>query len=219
MLLHAFTSQPTFPSQAAVVMAQHPIMQSLLHCLVLDNSSTVVSVGITMLTKLLPIIAVHACEDLKRFLPWLFVILARIICWKIRKITNIVDPQDSNGVGLDPDVLRDMFEEEDEPQDSVIDNRNTLPIREDLEWERLELIFTGISGAYPPPHQFFSFLYFLFPCNVLRFLRYPVSYLTDSDAESPYTVSWEDALDEGLIRSKSEVCSVHCLLMPMPPLM
>lgn len=205
MLLHAFTSQPTFPTQAAVAMAQHPIMQSLLHSLVLDNSSTVVSVGIRMLTKLLPIFAVHACEDLKRILPWLFVILARIICWKIRKITNVVDPQDNSELGLDPDVLRDMFEEEDETQDYIVDNRNTLPIRPDLEWERLDVVFTGINATNPPPHQFFSFLYYLFPCNVLRFLRYSVSYLTDSGVETPYTVSWEEALDEGLIRSKSEV--------------
>ncbi|TCD68893.1 hypothetical protein EIP91_009443 [Steccherinum ochraceum] len=203
MLLHAYTSQAAFPSQAAM-MAEHPLMQSLLHCLVLDNSSTVVAIGVTMVTKLLPIFAVHACENLKRILPWLFVILARIICWKIRKITNLIDPQDNVELGFDPEILRDIFEEEDQPQDNIIDNRNTLPICDDLEWERLELVFTGISGANPPPHQFFSFLYFLFPCNVLRFLRYPVSYLTDSTVESPYTVNWEDALDEDLIRSKSE---------------
>ncbi|THH33932.1 hypothetical protein EUX98_g268 [Antrodiella citrinella] len=193
-----------FPTRAAVVMAQHPLTQSLLHSLVLDNSSTIVSVGITMLAKCLPIFAVYACEDLKRILPWLFVILARIICWKIRKISNVVDPQDGTKLGLDPDVLRDMFEDEEEELDSILDNRNTLPIRSDLDWTRLDVVFSGINATNPPPHQFFSFLYYLFPCNSLRFLRYPVSYLTDNNLETPYSVSWEEALDEGLIRSKSE---------------
>ncbi|KAG6376377.1 hypothetical protein JVT61DRAFT_2362 [Boletus reticuloceps] len=81
-LLDCFTSDPEFKLHAAVF-ARHPLMNSLLNSLLLDNSSTTCTIGLTMLVKLLPIFAVKACEELKIFLPRLFAILARTICWEV----------------------------------------------------------------------------------------------------------------------------------------
>ncbi|CCM02390.1 uncharacterized protein FIBRA_04488 [Fibroporia radiculosa] len=80
----------------------------------------------------------------------------------------------------------------------------TPPIREDIEWVRLEQTFDGGTSSAPSAHRYFTALYYLFPCNVIRFLRYPVRYLSDSGLDSPYTIGWDEALDEDKIRSTSE---------------
>ena len=76
---------------------------------------------------------------------------------------------------------------------------------------RNEAPVDGATSAAPSPHQYFTFLYYLFPCNVIRFLRWPVKYFQEGGLESPYTVEWEDALDEDQIKSKSEVRVVTSL--------
>lgn len=202
-LLNAFTTENDFPDSAASVMSSHMVTQSLLHSLTFDNSTTLCTVGLTLLTKLLPIFAVKACEDLKRILPWLFVVLARMICWKQRSKSTYqqLTPAD---LGLDAEIVGETV---DTAESEFIDNRNKLPIRPDLEWDRLDLVFGAAVPIPPSPHQFFQFLYYLFPCNTLRFLRCPVTYLNENNEESPYTLSWEEALDEAMIRSKAEVRS------------
>ncbi|KAF9246273.1 hypothetical protein BU15DRAFT_70380 [Melanogaster broomeanus] len=193
ILLNCFTSDPEFQSLAAGL-ADHPLMDKLLNSLLLDNSSTVCTIGLTVLAKLLPIFAVKACEELKVMLPRLFVILARIICWKER--TPSISP---------PPVVTDetnahsaVSEKPDEYDASA-----SLELRPELGWERLELTFNAASSA-PSSDACFSCLYYLFPCNLIRFLRGPVAYLQERGYETPYTVNWEDALDEDNIRSKSE---------------
>ncbi|KAI0079900.1 hypothetical protein K474DRAFT_1590953 [Panus rudis PR-1116 ss-1] len=202
LFLNSYTSQAEFPDAAAASMASHMLMHALLYSLIFDNSSTLCTIGLTVLTKLLPIFAVKAGEDLKRLLPRLLIALARIICWKQRPLSTLRDLSPEQ-LGVDPEVAKDLNEDIPEEEDDL-DNTNKLPIRPDLEWNRLEAVFSGTSSGIPPPHQFFAFLYYLFPCNTLRFLRFPVSYLADNNVESLYTVDWEEALDEDMIRSKSE---------------
>lgn len=179
-------------------------MQSLINSLVLDNSSTECTVGITVLTKLLPIFAVKASEQLKRLLPSLLVILGRLICWETRQPESSLPALSMvGGRNQDSDVLIEPTI--DDPGDPVArDSSAYLPIRPEVEWERLEQTFTGATSA-PPLQRYFAFLYYLFPCNTVRFLRRPARYLSRNELESPYTLSWEDALDEDKIRSKSEV--------------
>lgn len=194
ILLDCFTSDPEFQLHAADF-ARHSLINSVLNSLLLDNSSTVCTIGLTVLVKLLPVFAVKACEELKILLPRLFVVLAKIICWEERPSSIppsplIVDDSDRHfGV---------------EKQANEYGGPAVPDIRPELGWERLESSLTRSSA--PPSDAYFSCLYYLFPSNLLCFVRGPTAYLRDREFESPYTISWEDALDEDNIRSKSEVC-------------
>ncbi|KAI8998572.1 hypothetical protein BD414DRAFT_533409 [Trametes punicea] len=210
ILLNAYTSQPSFPDHAHVL-ASHPLMVSLLYSLTFDNSSTVCTIALTILIKLLPIFAVKACEQLKRLLPHFLIVLARIICWKERQssapiIPVLPDPEDSD----DEEALAS-----DDDGDTDREGSRPLPIREDIEWERLELTFDGPASKAPSPDRYFTFLYYLFPCNTIRFLRYPVRYLSDNGVDSLYAMDWEDAVDEDKIRSKSESLLRKHVLHPL----
>ncbi|KIK49299.1 hypothetical protein CY34DRAFT_797250 [Suillus luteus UH-Slu-Lm8-n1] len=197
ILLNRYTSEPLFQPLAAAL-ADHPFLDSLLNSLLLDNSSTICTIGLTVIVKLLPIFAVKACEELKMMLPRLLAILARIICWKERSVSK---PAFEEGV---EDI--DECSVNDDAKVSAINEftaSSNLPLRPGLGWDRLELMFNAASSA-PPPGIYFSCLYYLFPCNLLRFLRGPSAYLNDRRYESPFSISWEDVLDEDNIRSKSE---------------
>ncbi|KAJ7694239.1 hypothetical protein B0H17DRAFT_981160 [Mycena rosella] len=187
ILLNLHTSVTSFQSSANVL-ATHPLMSSLLHSLLLDNSSTLCIIGLSILVKLLPILAVEACEDLKSILPRLLSILARILCWRERPPPT--SPQS-------PEEGLPAIEQE------LDDTGPTISVRSDFSWQVLEQSFNTASST-PSPRQYYTLLYYLFPCNVLKFLRSPVLYLTSNNVESPYTVDWEAALDQQKIRSKSE---------------
>ncbi len=152
-----------------------------------------------------------ACEDLKRLLPSLYVVLARIVCWETRQPYTLPDLASEATRSRDPNILLEPVVD-DKRDEFASDNSNRLHVRSELEWARLDKTFTGTASSAPPRQQYFAYLYFLFPCNTIRFLRGPVSYLTERDLESPYTVSWEDALDDDKIRSTSEVSGLHSII-------
>jgi hypothetical protein len=172
-------------------------MTSLLLSLFSDNSAAVCNIGITIFAKLLPVFAIHVREELKAMLPKLLIILARIICWKDRP------------AALERD--KDIPAESDIIQDLESEVFRSLNLRPDLHWERLESILLATAAPAPVPNPLFCALYFLFPCNVFEFYRAPIAYLNANQVECPYTVPWEDILDEDEFRSKSEVstCSSH----------
>ncbi|KAI0670310.1 hypothetical protein C8Q78DRAFT_1191212 [Trametes maxima] len=210
ILLNAYTSQPSFAEHAGVL-ASHPLMISLIYSLIFDNSSTVCTIALSVLIKLLPIFAVKACEPLKRLLPHLMVVLARILCWKERRSSSPIIPVLPNPEDTDEE---DSLATEDD-DDVVLEGPTPLTIRDDIDWERLKLTFDGPASKAPSPDRYFTFLYYLFPCNTIRFLRYPVRYLTDNQVDSLYDVGWEEALDEYKIRSKSEPLLRRHVLHPL----
>ncbi|KAI0818775.1 hypothetical protein BC629DRAFT_1579276 [Irpex lacteus] len=131
------TSQPGFPAHAAVL-AAHPLMQSVINSLTLDNSSTECTIGITVVTKLLPIFAVKASEDLKRLLPSFFFILGRLVCWETRHPESSLPAWPSQAGGQRRQ--RSHRPAIDDPHDPV--SVSHLHIRPEVEWERLEQTFT-----------------------------------------------------------------------------
>jgi hypothetical protein len=196
MFLDLYTSQPSFP---AAVLAKHPLMGTLELCLLLDKSSTVCTIGLTLFVKLFPLLAVQAGEDLKRMLPQLLAILARIICWRERLPSN--DTYESNELEND-DVPMDM----EFSQDLEDESRRTFHLRSEIIWQQLESAFyTTTASSAPSPRPYFTFLYYLFPCNVLNFLRNSSAYLDAHHLESPYVEKWAEVLDEDEIRSRAEV--------------
>lgn len=198
MLLNSYTSSLSFDKLSAV-MAAHPIISSILFSLFLDTSSTVCTAGLTLLVKLLPIFAVHARDKLRSMLPRLLAILARILSWKER-------PPSASPAPLD-EPLDAEFEQELENEANRL-----LPIRSDLEWKRLELTFNATTSMPPSPRAYFTILYYLYPSNVLKFLRGPIAYLVSNAVRSPYTLDWDKALLEDEIRRKSEVRIIRHVL-------
>jgi hypothetical protein len=187
-----FASRPSFSSSASIL-AKHPLISSLLNSVLLDNSPTACTIGLTLLVKLLPIFAAEAREQLKLVLPTLFAILARILCWKEK-------PPFLEGDGMD---------RAESGQEMVFEVQPTLDLRPGFHWQRLEPTFKTTSSRSPSPRSFFTTLYYLFPWNLFRFLRRSVSFLTQNNTECPYAVGWAEVVDELEVWRKGEVKELH----------
>lgn len=166
-------------------------MRSLQRSLFFDYSSTVCTIGISLFVKLLPFFAAYAREDLKNMLPTLLAILARLMCWKERPP---IKGRDSNDTDIE-------FERELENEANRV-----FSISPDVKWERLEMTF-NLNPHPPSPSSrpLFTVLYYLYPANMLMFLRTPVKYLITSAVDCPYKGTWEQTLDQDQIRRTSEV--------------
>ena len=199
-LLNRYTAEPLF-DQHGCVLAPHPLMSSIFTSLLVDNSTTTCTIGLTILTKLLPIFAVQDCGALKRMLPQLFAILARILCWRERGTPTSPPTPIPEGVALD----ESSSTTESNYSERAIESGRVLDTNPDLQWERLELSFDATAAPAPSSQQYFAFLYYLFPCNLIAFLRNPIGYFRDRNVERPYAVDWEDVLDHEQIKIKSEV--------------
>ncbi|KAF9533539.1 hypothetical protein CPB83DRAFT_480311 [Crepidotus variabilis] len=199
-LLNMFTNAPSF-SKAASVLPKHQLMQHLLWSLLFDSSSTVATLGVTLLVKLLPSIAVRAPDTLKPMLPKLLAILARIMCWKERPAslslvpsTSIFNPDENQRI--DESLEREL-ERETNPSLSL----HVLP---SIQWERLDMTFNHAASLPPSSRNYFTMLYYLYPSNTLRFLRSPVNYLETAGEESPFIDGWIKTFDQDEIRRRSE---------------
>jgi len=197
MLLNLYTSGSSFETSSKVL-AAHPMMTTILHSLMLDNSSTVCTAGLTLLVKLLPVFAVHACEVVKTMLPMLLAVLARLMCWKERPPSDL--PVD--------DLLNEEVEQELENEVNRV-----FPIRSTFKWTRLELTFNATPSIPPSPRPYFTALYYLYPSNVLQFLSNPTLYLVNHTCPSPYTLEWGQVFAEDEIRRRSEVRVSHLRLL------
>jgi hypothetical protein len=184
MLFNIYTSTRAF-EPSSPTLATHPLMLSIIHSLLLDTSATLCAAGLTLLVKLLPIFAVYARKTLKAMFPSYLAILARVLCWKER-----VSPRSTD--------IDSQLRPETEPTP-------LLPLRPDLQWNRLESTFDTTPSPPPCPRTYFTIMYYLYPSNVLQFLSGPAEYLSQSSVLSPYTVEWKKALDQDEIRRRSEV--------------
>lgn len=191
MLLNLHTSGLSFEASSSVL-ATHPLMSDLLSSLLLDNSSTLCAATLTLVVKLLPMFAIHSSEHLKKMLPSLLAILARIVCWRERPPNTPLNSDDSSS--------SPQIQSEHQP-----DSHQVLYPHPDLHWERLEMTFNATVSLAPSPRPYYTALYYLYPSNVLKFLRGPVRYLVSRDLPSPYTVGWDQAFNDESIRRKSEV--------------
>ncbi|KAF8638866.1 hypothetical protein AX17_001922 [Amanita inopinata Kibby_2008] len=189
MLLNIYSSSTAFAS-SATVMARHPLMTRLLVSLLLDNSSTVCSAGLTVVVKMLPVLAVHARDELRAMLPDLMTILARLMCWKERHPSNQV-PSDE---APDADLEREL----------EVEANPILHPHPKWNWERLEMTFNVTTSLPPSPRPYFTTLYYLYPANVLNFLHNPIQYLEDTGLPSPWVEDWNQAINPVETRIRSE---------------
>lgn len=216
-LLDSFITHPSFIEISSSIIS-HPLLTSLLLSLEVDNSSTVCAVELACVIKLLPVAAIGSFQVLVDSLPRLLGILGRVMCWKSRngRTQQMNKVAYSDLLDYNDDTLL-VQAEKNEEQDilEIVENKQLkLTVREDLGWERLERTFDMSTSSLPVPRQYFSILYYLFPCNLVHFLRHPIKYLNDNNVETPFTVGWADALDDLEIRTAGSVSlteNIHCI--------
>ena len=63
----------------------------------------------------------------------------------------------------------------------------------------------SVLSLPPDPRHYFTFLYGVFPCNVIAFIRHPDRYLAAHPCESPYELPWDEIIDEDELKSRCRV--------------
>ncbi|GAA5801571.1 hypothetical protein HPULCUR_007019 [Helicostylum pulchrum] len=135
-----------------------PLFSSMLQSLMYDNSTTLIAISVTNLIMLLP----RICTSLPKFLPQLFYIFARAICW---------------------DQLRDLRKKQSSDAFAY-----TAPTRTVADgWDCVDYTFSKLSAppSNPQTGAFFTSLYGLYPCNFLKFLHKPYAYFTANEFKIP----------------------------------
>ncbi|KAF9150539.1 hypothetical protein BG015_007652 [Linnemannia schmuckeri] len=178
-----------------------PLFDSLLLSLKNDTSPLIVSLGLMTLIMLMPRIP----AALNDRLPELFLILSRILCWpRSRQQLMAVAYQDGNNLTGQTLKSFDEFEESGSSTTDTATNKahstegkaeDVLSSPDDMEYEDIPLHSLGIrwrrygptapggttEGA-PDPTAIFSFLYGMYPCNLLKFLHAPRKYLSEQSS-------------------------------------
>jgi hypothetical protein len=213
--LSDLSSRDDFP---VAEFAKSPLLMTILRSLFIDRSATVFTLELTTVTKILPQMAIKAFPRLKEILSELLAILARALCWKPRTTSTPVGPSLSR---------------RETGSDFVAD----ADVREDLHWQRLgkfesfqlfdayqwkilillyslEFTFDSAPSTIPDASRYLNFLYGIFPCNTLAFIRDPVKYLIDKDCRSPYENPWEEIINVGAIRAHSERLLKNLVIHP-----
>ncbi|CAE6436938.1 unnamed protein product [Rhizoctonia solani] len=181
------------PRKISAPFVRSPLFSSLLFSLQVDRSTTAFSIGITSLIMLLPALAVDGPAQLNAHLPALLMILARVVCWKLRPGGEVKQSK-----------------------------RKWWDVKDELEWKRLgTYAFISLdthvltfqktlhsnqqvcSVAPSETRLYFTFMYGLYPCNTIAFLRSPVAFLRAHEHVSMFTHDWDVVLDEDEIKSCS----------------
>ena len=168
----------------------------LILSLQLDTSTTCVSLGVTTFIMLIPHIPNWIANGGAGGLPTLLSIFARIVDW--RRLGHGWESR----VGDDPE-LQEIRREKDEEFGEIDRLGKRLNVKPSLRWNRLESSFDTTMSTPPNAEHLFTFLYGLFPCNVIRFLRSPIDYLRKASFDSPFEGPWEDMMDEVAVQSRS----------------
>ncbi|KAG2203494.1 hypothetical protein INT47_008221 [Mucor saturninus] len=135
-----------------------PLFESMLKSLMYDNSTTLIAISVTNLIMLLP----RICTSLPKFLPQLFYIFARAICW---------------------DQLRDLRKKQSSEAFAYASPNRTVADG----WDCVDYTFSKLSAppSNPQTGPFFTSLYGLYPCNFLKFLHKPYAYFKENEFMIP----------------------------------
>ncbi|KAI9023736.1 Hamartin protein-domain-containing protein [Phycomyces nitens] len=160
-----------------------PLFNSMLQSLMYDNSTTLIAISVTNMIMLLP----RICTSLPPFLPKLFYIFARALCW---------------------DQLRDMRKNKS-PKGYTSEDRSTSQQEHD-NWDCVDYTFSKLSAppSNPQTGPFFTSLYGLYPCNFLCFLHKPYGYFKTNDFNLP------EEFDEETFRTRTMLQVTRHMLHP-----
>lgn len=160
-----------------------PLFEHLLQCLQIDTSTTVISLALTILIMFMP----HICNSLAKYLPQLFFIYTRVLCWDkygVVRLEEIKAPHSTGG--------KETHRAET-PGSGKEDSAGHI-------WHKLDSSFETATSTTPDVSDFFTFLYGLYPINLVTFIREPYKYLERSD----YRDIEDLDLDEETIRIRTE---------------
>lgn len=168
-----------------------PLFDHLLKCLENDTSTTVISLALTILIMFMP----HLCNSLAEYLPRLFAIYTRVLCWdKFGVVRLDVHSSLSNYSRGSPTLSS---------RDSDIEENGG-------GWQKLDSSFETASSTTPDVSDYFSFLYGLYPLNFLEFIREPYKYLDRSN----YKDTDQLDIDEETVRARTEPYRQRHILHP-----
>ncbi|CAE6505073.1 unnamed protein product [Rhizoctonia solani] len=162
------------PRKISIPFVNSPLFSTVLFSLQVDRSTTVFSIAITSLIMLLPALAVDAPAQLNAHLPALLTILGRVVCWKLRPGGEVKQSK-----------------------------KKWWKVKDELEWKRLDSSFESAAVAPSETRLYFTFMYGLYPCNTIAFLRSPVTFLRTHAHVSMFVHDWDVVLDEDEIKSCS----------------
>ncbi|KAI9842499.1 MAG: hypothetical protein M1837_007093 [Sclerophora amabilis] len=167
---------------------QTELLGHLLQCLLVDTSTTAVSLALTSLVMLLP----HIPNSLVPHLPQLFTIYSRVLCWeRFRPTGSDERTAEANGGGKEVKL-------------PLIDSK----VAGSASWEKLHYSFDTADSTTPNLSHYFTFLYGLYPLNFMAYVRKPSKYLRDAKSEPSLDLD----LDQSTIRHRTEQFhSVHLL--------
>ena len=135
---------------------QTPLFEHLLQCLQIDTSTTVISLALTILIMFMP----HICNSLAKYLPQLFFVYTRILCWDkygVVRLEELKTPVSPGGKET---------HRADSPASGKEDSLGNV-------WQKLESSFEIATSTTPDVSDFFTFLYGLYPINLVTFIREP----------------------------------------------
>ena len=170
-----------------------PFVRFLIMSLQLDTSKTAAALGAFALSTLIPHIPNWIANGGAGGLPALLSVLARIVDW--RKLGPKWEDREN--------ALLDEEGKEIEEWAQVQRISRRLNVRSDIQWKRLGTDSDNIAPGAPDAERLFTFLYGIFPCNVIRFLRGPVDYLRKAEYETPFQADWDDIIDEIAVQNSS----------------
>lgn len=189
-LLAAFVEQ----QQAHLyLVSQTDVVDHLLTCLMNDTATVVVSAALRCLIMLLP----HMPATVVAQLPRLFLIYSRCLCWEKFSASSTKAQRD---LVTDERVRRGSGSEySDESDDDS-----------DLTWPTLHASPDMPESSAPELLHYFTYLYGLYPLNLMSYVRKPRKYLKNID----YPGADHFDLDQAVIRSRTEQFQRVHLLHP-----
>ncbi|CAI2179751.1 10446_t:CDS:10 [Funneliformis geosporum] len=150
-----------------------PLLNSLLTSLQQDTSTTLLSLSLTSLIMLLP----HICTSVITYLPRLYIVFVRIICW---------DKHNARLIDFEDEIIGNDYDEQ------------TSEAVNAVNWEQCDSSFDNVSSSPPNCMHLFTFLYGMFPCNTVKFLRSPTAWIKEMEQ-----VTAVDDIDDEIIRARS----------------
>ncbi|KAF2719136.1 hypothetical protein K431DRAFT_229249 [Polychaeton citri CBS 116435] len=169
-----------------------PLIEHLLKSLMNDLSITVISVALTSLIMLMP----HIPGSLSQHLPRMFLVYSQLVCWE--KFSPLSTEMQRSLVTDDRiDVSSSNFTDHGD-------------VGIDPSWERARPKEGVVEADTPELLTYFTYLYGLYPLNLMSYVRKPRRYL--KNVNFPGADDFD--LDQSVIRARTEQFQQCHLLHP-----